>query len=140
MEYRRFQDTLVVRLDPGEEIVEELTKLAGSEHIALAEVSGLGAVKDITVGVFSVAEQKFCPNRFQGALEIVSLTGTITEMDGKPYLHLHLSAGDREGRVFGGHLSRAVISATGELTVRVLDGHVGRKFSPKIGLNLFDFS
>ena len=140
MEYRRFQDTLVVRLDPGEEIVEELTKLAESEHIALAEVSGLGAVKDITVGVFSVAEQKFCPNRFQGALEIVSLTGTITEMDGKPYLHLHLSAGDCEGRVFGGHLSRAVISATGELTVRALDGHVGRKFSPEIGLNLFDFS
>ncbi len=140
MEYRRFADTCLVRLDPGEEIVEQLTKLAEAEHIALAEVHGLGAVNDITVGVFSLTEKKFCPNRFQGTLEIVSLTGTITEMDGKPYLHLHLSAGDPEGHVFGGHLNRAVISATGELTVRVLEGHVGRKFSPEIGLNLFDFS
>ena len=140
MEYRRFADTCLVRLDLGEEIVEQLTKLAETEHIALAEVHGLGAVNDITVGVFSLTEKKFCPNRFQGTLEIVSLTGTITEMDGKPYLHLHLSAGDPEGHVFGGHLNRAVISATGELTVRVLEGHVGRKFSPEIGLNLFDFS
>ena len=140
MEYRRFGDTCLVRLDPGEEIVEQLTKLAEAEHIALAEVHGLGAVNDITVGVFSVEEKKFCPNRFQGTLEIVSLTGTVTEMNGKPYLHLHLSAGDPEGHVFGGHLNRAVISATGELTVRVLEGHVGRKFSPEIGLNLFDFS
>lgn len=140
MEYRRFGDTLVVRMDRGEEIVEQLTKLAEAEHIALAEVSALGAVGDITVGVFYTGEKTYHANRFQGDLEIVSLTGTVTEMDGKPYLHLHLSAGDKEGHVFGGHLNRAVISATGELTVRVLEGHVGRKFSPEIGLNLFDFS
>ena len=60
-------------------------------------------------------------------------------MDGKPYLHLHMSAGDREGRVWGGHLNRAVVSATCEMVVRVLDGHVGRAFSPEIGLNLLAF-
>lgn len=140
MEYRRFQDTLVVRMDKGEEIVEQLTKLAETEHIALAEVSALGAVSDITVGVFYPEEQEYHANQFHGKYEIVSLTGTITEMDGKPYLHLHMSAGDQEGRVVGGHLNRAVISATCELVIRLLDGRVGRKFSPEIGLNLFDFS
>ena len=32
------------------------------------------------------------------------------------------SIGDDEGRVWGGHLNRAVISATCELVVTVLDG------------------
>ena len=60
-------------------------------------------------------------------------------MDGRAYLHLHMSAGDGQGRVFGGHLNRAVVSATCELIVRCLDGHVGRRPDPGIGLNLFAF-
>ena len=139
MEYKRFGNTVVVRMDKGEEIVEQLTKLAETEHIALAEVHGLGAVNDITVGVFSLAEKKFCPNRFQGTLEIVSLTGTITRQEGKPYLHLHLSAGDGEGRVYGGHLNRGVVSATCEVVLRLIPGQVGRRFDPGVGLNLFEF-
>ena len=139
MEYRRFKDTLVIRMDKGEEIVEQLTAVAAREHIALAEVSALGAVGSFTAGVFYSGEKEYHSNDFTGDFEIVSLTGTVTEMDGKPYLHLHMSAGDREGRVWGGHLNRAVVSATCEMVVRILDGHVGRAFSPEIGLNLLAF-
>ena len=106
MEYRRFGDTLVVRLDPGEEIVEQLLAVAAQEKIHLAEINGLGAVREFTAGVFRLAEKQFQGNEFRGEFEIVSLTGTLTEQDGKPYAHLHMSAGDREGRVFGGHLSQ----------------------------------
>lgn len=139
MEYRRFGDTLVIRMDKGEEIVEQLTAVAAREHIALAEVSALGAVGSFTAGVFYPGEKAYHANDFTGDFEIVSLTGTVTEMDGKPYLHLHMSAGDRKGRVWGGHLNRAVVSATCEMVVRILDGHVGRAFSPEIGLNLLAF-
>ena len=139
MEYRRFKDSLVIRMDKGEEIVEQLTAVAVQEHIALAEVSALGAVGSFTAGVFYSGEKEYHSNDFTGDFEIVSLTGTVTEMDGKPYLHLHMSAGDREGRVWGGHLNRAVVSATCEMVVRILDGHVGRAFSPEIGLNLLAF-
>lgn len=139
MEYRRFGDTFVVRMDRGDEIVTELLNLARKENIALAEINGLGAVDEFTAGVFRLAEKTFQPNRFSGEFEIVSLTGTLSVKDGEPYCHLHMSAGDREGHVFGGHLSSACISATGEIVVRLIGGCVNRRFDETIGLNLFQF-
>ena len=139
MEYRRFGNTLAVRLDRGEEITEQVLLLAEKEHIRLAEINALGAVNDFTVGVFDVPTKAFHGNHFEGVFEITSLHGTLTEMGGKPYLHLHMSAGDESGHVFGGHLKSARISATCEMIVRCIDGEVGRKYSDEIGLNLFAF-
>ena len=139
MEYRRFQDTIVARLDPGEEIVESVLALAKKEQIRLASIEALGAVNDFTVGVFDPAEKQFYPNTFTGAYEITSLTGTLTEKDGAPYLHLHMSAGDRTGTVRGGHLNRAVISVTCEMVIRLIDGTVERRFNEAVGLNQMVF-
>ena len=52
MEYKRFGDTYLVRLEKGEEILTSLTRLAEKEDIHLASVSGLGAINSFTAGVF----------------------------------------------------------------------------------------
>ena len=139
MEYRKFGQTYIVRMDPGEEILEQVKALSLQENIHLASVQALGAVNDFTVGVFKTDEKKYYANSFQGSYEIVSLTGTINTMDGEFYCHLHMSAGDDKGHVFGGHLNRAVVSATCEMVVTEIDGSVDRAFSPEVGLNLFKF-
>ena len=139
MEYKRFGDTLVLRIDRGEEICEQLKIAAEKEGIRLAEISALGAVNDFTVGVFKTAEKKYYANHFTGDHEIVSLTGTISTMNGEYYAHLHMSAGNAKGEVFGGHLNTAYVSATCEMVVRLVDGTVERAFSEDIGLNLFSF-
>lgn len=139
MEYRRFRDTLIVRIDKGEEITEQLCVVAEREDIKLASVEALGAVNEFTVGVYNTVEKKYYSNCFQGTFEIVSLTGTVTTMDGEYYHHLHMSAGNDKGAVFGGHLNRAVVSATCEMIIHVIDGEVERSFNSEIGLNLFRF-
>ena len=139
MEYRKFDNTYIVRMDPGEEILEQVKALALKERIQLASVQALGAINDFTVGVFKSDEKKYYANSFQGSYEIVSLTGTINTMDGEFYCHLHMSAGDDQGHVVGGHLNRAVISATCEMVVTVIPGTVDRAFSPEVVLNLFKF-
>ena len=139
MEYRRFGNTIVARIDRGEEILTALQEIAEAEDIRLASISALGATNDFTVGVYNVDEKQYHANDFKGNFEIVFLTGTVSTMDGRFYAHLHMSAGDEKGQVFGGHLNRAVVSAVCEMVITVIDGTVDRSFSPEIGLNLFRF-
>ena len=139
MEYRVFGKTVVARIDRGEEILDKLHELAEKEHIKLASVQALGATNDFTVGVFNTETRQYAANRFTGSFEIVSLVGTVTTMDRQFYAHLHMSAGNEKGEVFGGHLNRAVVSATCEMVLHLIDGTVDRRFDADTGLNLFRF-
>ena len=139
MEYRRFGSSIVARMDRGEEILAQIQEIAQQEHIRLASVTALGATNDFTVGVYNVDEKKYYANEFHGNFEIVSLTGTINTMDGAFYTHIHMSAGNDRGEVFGGHLNRAVVSATCEMVIQVMDGEVDRTYDPETGLNVFRF-
>ena len=141
MEYRKFPQGYVMRLDPGEEIVEQLTALAERENVRLGCVSALGAANDVTIGIFSTGEKQYHSRRYQGDFEISALVGSVTRMEGKPYLHLHITIGNLvTGEVHAGHLTSCTISATLELFLQVWDGQVDRQFSDQVGLNLFRFS
>ena len=139
MEYRRFNNTIVARIDKGEEILDKIKEIALKEDIKLANINALGATNEFVVGVFKVDEKKYYSNEFKGNYEIVSLTGTINTMDGEFYTHIHMSAGNDKGEVFGGHLNKAVVSATCEIVINIIDGIVDRYHDDEIGLNLFKF-
>ena len=139
MEYRKFQNKIIVRMDKGEEILEKVREVAEKEKIKLADISALGAVSEFTVGVFDTEAKEYHANEFKGSFEIVSLTGTINTMNDEFYCHLHMSAGNENGHVFGGHLNRALISATCEMVITLIDGRVDRRFEKEVGLNLFQF-
>ena len=139
MEYKRFNNVIIARIDAGEEVLEQLKNIALTQDIKLASVQGLGATNDFTVGVYDVSNKEYHANHFSGDYEIVSLTGTINTMNDEYYSHLHMSAGDNKGMVVGGHLNRAMISATCELVITIVDGVVERYKDDVTGLNLFKF-
>lgn len=139
MEYRIFNDTAVLRVDKGEEIIASLLKFQKESGFRTAIVQGIGAVNQVEAGLFLTAQKRYVSQIKAGDMEIVSLEGTLSEKNGAPYAHLHIAVADQTGTVWGGHLNRATISATAELTVRKINGCVDRTFSEEIGLNLFDF-
>ena len=136
MKYQRFEQTIIVRMDKGEDIVEQVKNVALKEKIKLASISALGAINEFTVGVFKTKEKKYYANEFKGDFEIVSLTGTINTMNDEYYSHMHLSAGNDQGQVFGGHLNKAIVSATCEMVIQIMNGEVDRYFDEEVGLNL----
>lgn len=139
MEFKKFNNDYVVRLNKDENVIESLKKLCREEDIKLAEITGLGASNKVEIGVFNINTKEYKTKVFDGMFEITSLVGNVTRKDGEVYLHIHINFGDAEGNVFGGHLVESKISATSEIIVRKIDGEVGRKLSEEIGLNLLSF-
>lgn len=139
MEYRKFGESFVLKIDKGEEIVETIKSLAKRENISLASVSGIGAVNHAIVGLFDTRQKKYFTNIFNRDLEIVSLSGNITIKDFEPYIHLHIGLADINGNMYGGHLNEAVISGAGEIIIIEINGAAGREFNEDIGLNLLKF-
>src|SRR5688500_18773682 len=101
---RRFGSTLVLRLETGENIHESLVAAASAEKITLASVTGISALQSAILSFFDPEKKKYLSRQWNEDLEIASLNGNLTMMNGKPYLHLHAVIGDRNFNTFGGHL------------------------------------
>lgn len=136
MEYRMFGDTVILRLDPGDEMLESLLLLAEREGVALAQVSGIGGSDDITLGVWNGVA--YDPVHLDTVCEITSVAGNLSTMNGMHYAHIHLTCAQKGGRVTGGHLLRCVISLTGELILHVIPGSVGRVRDERLMINRLD--
>lgn len=129
---------LIIRLEKGEEVVSSIVNVCKEYNIKLGVITGIGAVSLAVVGYFNVEEKKYYSNEFKGSLEILSLMGNITNKDGEVYIHPHLTFADEEGNAKGGHLNKAIISATGEIFIEKIDDNIGRVFSDEVGLNLME--
>ena len=105
MEYQKFADTYVVRIDKGEEIIASLQALCEKENIQLASVAGIGAADRAVIGLYDVSNRQYHKTELEGAMEITSLLGNVTRKDGAVYLHLHINLCDKNMHIIGGHLN-----------------------------------
>lgn len=139
MEYKKFGNTYIVRLDVGDEIMESLKKFVTDEKIKLAQINGLGGASDFTIGVRNPITKQYDPIEYSGRYEIANIHGNATLLDGEPYLHIHFGCGNEKGEYHGGHLIKCVIGATAEIFVTTYDGVINRQLDPKTELEVFEF-
>ena len=137
MQYKPFGNTYMIRIDPGEEIVENLKKFCEEEQIRLARVEAIGATDHAVIGVYDLGKKEYYPETINEFMEITSLNGNITEMHGKPYVHLHTTLADQQHGIHGGHVLEMRVGATCEMFVTVLDGEVKRQKDEELGTNLW---
>jgi hypothetical protein len=136
MNYKRFENKVVVRIDKGEEIVDQLKTICKKLDIKLGSIVGIGATDKITISLLNTKTKKYQSKEFTGDHEIAPLVGNITVMNGEVYLHLHVTICNVEHKALGGHLTSAVSSATFEGIIDIIEGQVTREYNDDVGLNL----
>ena len=127
-----------IRIDKGEEIVSSLTEFCNERSIKLGKISAIGAVNEAEIGIFDPLKKEYHSNTIKGTFEILSIPGNITSNKDQPYLHMHIILSDSEYNAFGGHLNKAVVSATCEVIIEEFEGKLNRHFDENTGLNLIE--
>ena len=136
MDYKKAGNKYVLRLNRGEEVISSITELCKKENIKAGSVSGIGATQLVEAGFYNFNKKKYCGYCYHQNMEILSLLGNISTKDGEPYLHLHIVVLNDEGEASGGHLTKAVISVTGEIFIDSIDIDIDRQKDELTGINL----
>ena len=139
MQYQKAQNAIILRLDPGDELISSIKELAQKEGIKTAIVSGIGAANEVEVGCYAVGEKTYHSTIHEGEMEIIGLAGNLSTMNGEVYLHVHTSLAHENGTVYGGHLNKARISATAEIFIQPIDHVLERQYDDNTGLNILRF-
>jgi len=117
----------MLRLDQGQDLFATLGDFAREHGIrAAAVVSGIGMVRNVTVGYWNGSE--YVRQELPDPHELVGLHGSIAEADG-PSIHLHAALAGPNHKLVGGHLIRATVWVLNEV---FLDTFPGRTFARPI--------
>ncbi len=143
MDYNKYGNALYVRFDRGDEVISGILDICKREHILSATYSGIGGCGDVTVSTYIPDKQEFMPHNKTGLLEMISLNGNISADDkDNIYEHTHAMFSyleNNEQKFLGGHLTRAVISYTGEITINLVqNGVIRRKKDPLTGIDIWN--
>lgn len=131
-------ERFLVRFEVGEKLPDALTNLAGERAWKSASLTGIGAVKDVLLGAYELADKRYSKFPVDGVVELVSLVGNLSWLNEQPMWHLHALVSDAKGVVTGGHLFNLSVAVTVECWIHVSKLPIERKSDPYTGLNLLD--
>lgn len=121
-------------------VMEALKAFCLEKGILAGSISGLGAIRKATFRFLDPSTRQYVDKCFEEQMEITNLTGNISQKDGAPYLHVHITASRRDYTCIGGHLLDAEINGACELLVEhFTETSVGRRQDSETGLNLYRF-
>jgi len=134
MKLLRTDHGFIIILDQGEKVIESLKRICEEKKIH-GFFLGIGAVRTPEIGYFDLNKREYIRKALDGEYEVISLLGNISrDKEGKAIVHAHISLGDRNYRVLGGHLFKADDSVTLEISVfstpaivRAIDEFTGLK-------------
>jgi len=138
MQYRKVEAGYFLRLEKGEEILSSIVQFAAKEKIASGAFFGLGAINNFELGYYDLKTRKYEKEKFEEDMEVGNITGNVAALDGKPFVHTHVTVSGKDLKAFTGHLFSAEVALTLELFVFTSAVRIERKMDPVIGLNLLD--
>lgn len=131
------QRTFAVVLQTGEEAMVCLQEFVRAEQISAAQLTGIGAFADVTLGYFDWNKKDYVGNSVQEQVEVASMIGDVAlSPSGQPTVHIHVVVGKRDGTAFAGHLQNAHVRPTLEVIFNESPVHLRKIHDPESGLAL----
>ncbi len=132
-------DLIAAVLEDGEQVSVSIERIVNEcETDSAMVLSGIGMLRNTEIGYWNGSEYEIA--KLQLPHELVSMSGSVADMDGKKSVHLHVALGGEDHRGTAGHLISAEVNNIIELTMKIFPaGSFGRKFSEKTKLNMLYF-
>ena len=144
MEYRKFGDTIYIRMDSGDEIIGSILDISRKEQILSAVFSGIGGCSEAQIQTYLAETDEFETQTLCGTLELVSMNGNIISDEKEElYHHTHALISYKDGEdhlVSAGHIKSLTVSYTAEIELRpVVGGVINRQYDPVTGTGFWRF-
>ena len=130
-----FRKIHVFRVKPKQELLNEITRYCRDHKISSGVVIGIiGSVEDARLNFLEALPGKYDSVDYRGPLEIVCAQGSIALKDDSPIIHVHIQLAGQNISP-GGHLAKATVFSTAEVTIGELDYQLHRQTDSYTGLN-----
>lgn len=136
---RKVDNTYIVSVQDKASIVESLSDFVNNQHIQAGEVTGIGAVNEATLRFFTPSTKSYVDKTFKEQMEVTNISGNVSEVEGKPMLHLHITLGREDYTALAGHLLDAKIRGAAEFIFYPLNTKIVKTKNEEVGLNFYDF-
>jgi predicted DNA-binding protein with PD1-like motif len=123
---------------PGDEPYAGLTQFAADHHIQSAHFTAIGGFHDARLAWFDLDKKMFRVIPIDQQVEVVSLSGDIALLDGKPVVHMHCVVAYPDGATRGGHILGAHVSPLLEVFVTADPIPLRKRRDPDTGLAVID--
>ncbi|UWG48957.1 putative DNA-binding protein with PD1-like DNA-binding motif [Halanaeroarchaeum sp. HSR-CO] len=134
MEYVEEPDRIVVRMDPGDHVMEELDTVREECDLTGGFFFGIGAIDEVTLGHYDVEAQDYKEETFEEDFEVTSFLGNV----GPDKIHAHVQLGKRDFTTIGGHFAGGRVSGTFEVVVVPVESELTHQLDERTGLDVFD--
>lgn len=132
------EKTFVLRIDKGEEVMEQLLKFVKDNNITASSFFGIGAAETLELGFLNPHIKDYRKKQILDETEIVSLSGNTSMVNGEPALHAHGAFSKNDFSTIGGHVFKIFVSVTCEIVLTKLDLELKREMNPDFNLNLLN--
>lgn len=132
------QTTWVLVFDTDDKVMSELQSFAREQELGGSHFSAIGAFRRADLGYFDWNAKDYRKNPIEEQVEVVALSGFITEGEDGPKVHAHVALGRADGMAYAGHLLEATVRPTLELQIDENPRHLRRRHDPETDLPLID--
>ena len=130
-----FKKTHVFRVKPGQELLDSISRYCQENRVSSGVIIGIiGSVENAKLNFLKALPGKYDSVDYTGPLEIVCAQGSVAFKDDTLIIHIHIQLSG-QNICSGGHLARATVFSTAEVSIGELDYQLRRQTDSYTGLN-----